>query len=317
MILNSYFCDSMKFVFKIFRCIGVVPLKESLSNIEKLIFQWKSREFVMSYLIFILLFLFECISSFAVFRKASIKSFGDYLQTVKYLHLLQLIFALIIHIVLAVAYKNMNDICVNFDVFDMNLQKRFQSYCLKFEEEKYIRHIIKLSPFVFLFLTALLVIVLFNEMSFLPNAFRNVQMINNYVQDVPVQMNFITIGMIIYAIHFRLAVLSKLIECFKKTINEGGAGHDHPTGFIKKLKCSYMDLIGCSSAVNAAYGPYQLYLFVYFIYRLSFQVSYSILAKEIPSVTILLSIKITYYALMYILMTFSAGNIEKRVSFFL
>lgn len=307
---NSSFFNSLKYSLNFSRYLWLLPLKKVSSESGYFSYDWKSKQFIISYVI-VLIFYPVHILCYTLYLKNENIYTDVYKERVRYLYFFHLISECLLHMTVIKAYKNVSNIFIHMEKFDENILRNFifnnRGTLFDWENRvKYLSTATVAAVFMF-FIGKNIVYSLFYPFddSKYQVAWSIMSLIHMYLFDLPHVINLTLVIVTVSAIKFRLNILIELVKTFKTG--------PYQSAFFEKIRFSYLDLVECSKWFNFAYKPYQNYCFLNIIFVLT---RYTFILIEAPNKVFMYAAMIsgTYYGCIYLLLTNFAVGISSKVS---
>lgn len=311
---KSSFFESVKIFWYIFKYLGMVPLKRFSSGFRYLVFDWKSVDSIIAYLITLTVYPAHVFIYYYYLRDEQMHE-SVYRQRMKFLYMFELISGSLVIAVLFWAYRNIRYIFEKVNALDQNILKNFPNNNIDFIQEKYAKYAITAFGFFIVLLYILewylcrIVSVTANSIILQISVFLHI-----YTYMVPQVVHSTFCIVTAFAIRYRLQILDKLILDYgDKLISDDDMVAVHPSEFLKNIRQAYFYLSECKNAYNTAYGPFQRSIYFNTILILTRHIFAAIVVPDPVFITVVI-ITATIFGILYCLITLSAEGVTHMVS---
>lgn len=316
--INGEFYKSVEKFLKLFKYIGVLPLKLTTRKSGYLIYDYKSIQFYYSYFIICILYLIYVKARISYLIKKFQNLTTTATETIDTVELiLSIALKVLIHMLLIKPYMFMNEIFQKIEKFDTNLRDKFFKKQIIFPDIKRYNYIIDIFNWGLLFLWLIFgSYQLFTADNYI-GILRPLTLF--YIYLFPFHLNFFFIIYIIIAIKYRSKLLKNKIDEFVIDIKQGSFPDSYPHKHIGKIRILHNELYDCTSTMNDAYGKFHYYFYLTNVYYQSFliyEITDAIIngAFQKEMISISKSVWSFYLISIYIIFIIISSNFNNEVS---
>lgn len=309
---RSSFYESIKIFLSIFKYLGMIPLKSYSSEFQYLVFDWKSKECVISYVLNLIVY---PANVFVYYYYIKYESHHEpvYRIRMKVLVMFELISQGLLIIIVFWAYLNMRFIFEKMYKVDKFFLQKFPHKDVNFGKEKYVKYGTTIFGLliIFLYIIKNCAIIIFSKetLSKIPIMIYIACHVYGYIWPLIIHSTYCIVTTL--AIRYRLQIIDDLILDYTDKLG-CEIPNDRPSEFINKIKFTYYHLSECKNAFNNAYGPFQRSIYVNTMLILTIRIFIStVLTNPVSKYVILTSAFVQGF--LFLAITSSAEALTAKV----